>query len=47
MPRTARIVLSGYPHHVVQRGHNRQVTFADVPDYTRYLATLQKYKVGG
>jgi len=22
MPRTGRIVLSGYPHHIVQRGHN-------------------------
>ncbi len=45
MPRMARIVLCGHPHHVVQRGHNRQATFANVPDYTRYLATLQEYKV--
>jgi len=25
MPRMGRIVLPNYPHHVVQRGHNRQV----------------------
>jgi putative transposase len=27
MPRMGRIVLPNYPHHVVQRGHNRQVVF--------------------
>jgi len=25
MPRMGRIVLPNYPHHVVQRGQNRQV----------------------
>jgi len=38
MPRMGRIVLPNYPHHVVQRGHNRQVVFAAVEDYQRYLA---------
>ena len=28
MPRMARVVLPNGPHHVVQRGHNRQVVFA-------------------
>ena len=28
MPRMGRIVLPNYPHHMVQRGHNRQVVFA-------------------
>lgn len=28
MPRLGRVVLPNYPHHVVQRGHNRQVVFA-------------------
>jgi putative transposase len=28
MPRMARIVLPNYPHHIVQRGHNKQVVFA-------------------
>lgn len=36
MPRIGRIVLAGYPHHVVQRGHNRQMVFAAEEDYQRY-----------
>lgn len=28
MPRMGRVLLENYPHHVVQRGHNRQVVFA-------------------
>ena len=45
MPRTGRVILPEYPHHVVQRGHNRQVVFADSGDYKRYLATLAEFKV--
>lgn len=44
MPRTARVVLPHYPHHVVQRGHNRQVVFAERRDYERYLGTLRELK---
>ncbi len=44
MSRTARIVLPGYPHHVVHRGHYRQVVFARPSDYDRYLATLLEFK---
>ncbi len=33
MPRTGQVVLPEYPHHVVQRGHNRQVVFAELTDY--------------
>lgn len=44
MPRTGRVVLPEYPHHVVQRGHNRQVVFAETRDYRRYLETLQEFK---
>jgi putative transposase len=40
----ARIVLPHYPHHIVQRGHNRQVTFAERADFERYLATLREFK---
>lgn len=36
MPRMARVVLPQYPHHVVQRGHNRQIVFAAEADYERY-----------
>ena len=44
MPRMGRIVLPNYPHHVVQRGHNRQVVFAADEDYQRYLADLRELK---
>jgi hypothetical protein len=27
MPRTPRIALPNYPHHVIQGGHNRQTVF--------------------
>lgn len=27
MPRKARIVVPNTPHHIVQRGHNKQVIF--------------------
>ncbi len=44
MPRKARVVLPHYPHHVVQRGHNRQVVFAESQDYQRYLDSLRECK---
>ena len=44
MSRMARVVLPDHPHHVVQRGHNRQVVFAAGRDYQRYLDTLREYK---
>ena len=44
MPRMARIVLPNFPHHIVQRGHNRQATFAEAADFERYLDTLREYK---
>lgn len=40
MPRMARVVLPNYPHHVVQRGHNRQAVFVDDYAYRRYLQDL-------
>ncbi|WP_026280857.1 MULTISPECIES: transposase [unclassified Thioalkalivibrio] len=42
MPRMARVVLPHIPHHVVQRGHNRQVVFAGPDDYERYLEDLRE-----
>lgn len=45
MPRGARTVISNYPHHVIQRGHNRQSVFASVGDYLYYLNNLQEWKV--
>lgn len=44
MPRIRRVVLPNYPHHVVQRGHNRQVVFAETSDFEHYLADLRELK---
>ena len=44
MPRSARIVMTDHPHHVIQRGHNRQVIFADEVDYRFYLDNLKEWK---
>ena len=44
MPRVGRIVLPNYPHHIVQRGHNRQAVFATDDDYQYYLNTLSEFK---
>lgn len=44
MPRMGSIVLPNYPHHIVQRGHNRQVVFAVAQDYQRYLTDLRELK---
>ncbi|MCY1414345.1 Transposase IS200 like protein [compost metagenome] len=44
MPRIGRVVLANYPHHIVQRGHNRQVVFAEESDFQRYLSDLRDIK---
>ncbi|WP_371231979.1 transposase [Pseudomonas sp. QE6] len=44
MPRIGRVMLPNYPHHIVQRGHNRQVVFAERKDYERYLSDLRELK---
>ena len=43
MPRIARLVLSGYPHHVTQRGNYQQTVFYTERDYKYYLELLKKY----
>lgn len=43
MPRIARVVARGYPHHIIQRGNNREVVFFDDEDKERYLSLLKKY----
>jgi len=40
MPRLARIVVPGVPHHVTQRGNRRQTVFFGDADYRAYLALL-------
>ena len=37
MPRQARVVIPGAPHHVTQRGNRRQQTFFTDADYLAYL----------
>jgi len=43
MPRMARIVIPGQPHHVVQRGHNRQDVFFIDDDRRTYLEFLREH----
>jgi putative transposase len=43
MPRMGRVVLPGYPHHIVQRGHNRQLVFAHADDFRKKGTDLFKW----
>ena len=42
MPRRPREVESDQPHHITQRGNNRQGVFVDREDHLRYLAILNR-----
>ncbi len=44
MPRIARIVVTGYPHHITQRGNYKQRVFAGMRDYRFYLGRLNEYQ---
>lgn len=44
MPRYPRAFVAGYPHHIVQRGHDRQPVFAADDDYQFYLENLVEQK---
>lgn len=41
MARLPRLTLPGYPHHVIQRGNNRQAIFVMPDDYCRLLDLLE------
>ena len=43
MPRIARGVAVSYPHHIVQRGNNREKIFFHNKDKEKYLSLLMKY----
>lgn len=43
MPRIARAVAAGFPHHIVQRGNNNEKVFFDKEDRGMYLSLLKKY----
>jgi putative transposase len=49
MARLPRLILPNYPHHVVQRGNDRQLIFREQEDYGRFLGWLREsarqYKV--
>jgi putative transposase len=42
MARLPRIAAAGYPHHVIQRGNDRQTVFREDADYARYLGWLRE-----
>jgi putative transposase len=44
MGRQPRVFLPGYPHHIVQRGHNRKAVFVEPADYEYYLGNLVEWK---
>jgi putative transposase len=46
MPRTARVVVPGLPHHVIQRGNRRQPTFFGDDDYDAYRALMAEWCIG-
>lgn len=50
MGRLLRVFVPGFPHHIVQRGHDRNAVFMEARDYEYYLANLiewkSHYKVG-
>ena len=43
MPRIARVCAVKYPHHITQRGNNREAVFFDDEDRKFYPKTLRKY----
>lgn len=42
MARLPRLAAAGLPHHVIQRGNDRQSVFREDPDYARYLGWLRE-----
>lgn len=42
MARLPRLSIPGYPHHVIQRGNNRQAIFALAADYQAMLDLLEE-----
>jgi REP element-mobilizing transposase RayT len=37
MPRQARVIVPGFPHHIVQRGHHRQPVFVELRDFEKQI----------
>lgn len=43
MARLPRLTLPGFPHHVMQRGNNRQAIFSSTTDFQILLEMLEEY----
>lgn len=43
MPRIARVVAVGLPHHITQRGNYQQDVFLNADDRRQYLAWIREY----
>jgi len=44
MARRPRIAVPAYPHHIIQRGNNRQAIFFTEDDYRCYIESLRQAK---
>jgi putative transposase len=42
MARLPRLVVPNQPHHIIQRGNDRQLVFRDTADYLEFLARLRE-----
>ena len=42
MARLPRLTVPGYPHHIIQRGNNRQVIFSSAADFQMLLSLLEE-----
>src|SRR5512136_1671446 len=43
MPRIARVIAAGIPHHVTQRGNRRLTTFFQDEDYQTYIDLMTEW----
>ena len=43
MARLPRLTVPGYPHHIIQRGNNRQAIFAGTADYEALLKLIEEH----
>jgi len=43
MARLPRLTIPGYPHHIIQRGNNRQAIFGDRADYELLLELIDEH----
>ena len=43
MARLPRLTVPGYPHHIIQRGNNRQAIFSETADYELLLQLIDEH----